>query len=129
MTETILHQQVLDNGLELVITDQSNRYYGDFHQIKIDVASYLPLVGSLLSDSGLTEREQLRAKNRFGDRLEAHQELKRMGVAGADVESVTRQMVEQFLQTSLPYMQSNAFPVRLLKKKLGEKPALQSIHG
>lgn len=129
MTDTILHQQSLDNGLVLIFTDLSNRYYGDFHQIKIDVLSRFRLSDSLLAESGLSEREQLRAKTRFGDALETHRELKRMGVAGADVAAVTKQMVQQFLETSLPYMSSVGFPASLLRQRLAERSNLLSIHG
>ena len=129
MTESVLHQQLLDNGLELIFCDLSNRYYGDFYQIKIDVISRLPLSEQLLSESGLSEIEKLWAKNRFVDVFETHQELKRMGVAGPDVANVTKQMIRQFLESSLPYISDSEFPSRLLRKGLSERPQLRSIDG
>jgi hypothetical protein len=129
MSDTILHRQTFDNGLELIFTDRSNRYYGDFHQIKINVQSTVHLTDSFLHASDLSEKEQLRAKNRFGDTFEAHQELKRMGVAGSDVDTVTSEMVQQFLDTALPYMSSAEFPIRLLRQRLLERPVLKSIYG
>jgi hypothetical protein len=129
MSDAILHRQSLDNGLELIFTDLSNRYYGNFYQIKIDVLSTIRLTDSFLHASDLSEKEQVRAKNRFGDTLETHQELKRMGVAGSDVAKVTKEMVQQFLDTSLPYMSIADFPARLLRQRLFERPVLKKIYG
>ena len=126
MTDRTLHQQLLDNGLELIFNDLSNRYYGDFYQVKIDVISRLFLSDVLLSDSGLSEREKLRAKNRFGDVFETHQELKRMGVAGPEVAIVTKKMIRQFLDSSLPYFSDSEFPSRLLRQRLSERSKLRS---
>ena len=129
MTNSLLHQQLLDNGLELIFNDLSNRYFGDFYQIKIEVISRVPLSDLLLSESGLSEREKIRAKNRFGDVFETHQELKRMGVAGPEVAIVTRQMIRQFLDSSLPYISDSEFPSRLLRQRLSERSQLRSIDG
>ena len=129
MSNAILHRQSLENGLELVFSDLSNRYYGDFYQIKIDVLSTVSLTDSFLQGSDLSEQEQLRVRNRFGNMLETHQELKRMGVAGPDVSRVTKELVQQFIDTSFPYMSTADFPLRLLRQRLLERPALKSIHG
>ena len=129
MSDAILHHQVLDNGLELTFVDLSNRYYGDFYQVKIDVVSHVSLSDSLLLESDLSEKEQMKVKNRFGDRLETHQELKRMGVAGPDVARVSKELVQQFLDTSLPYMSTADFPSRLLRQRLAERPILKAVYG
>ena len=118
MSGNVLHQQRLDNGLELIFTDMSNRYYGDFYQVKIDVINRIHITEALLRASGLSEREQLRARGRFGEVLDVHRELKRMGVAGPEVSAVTAQLVHQFLATSLPYLSVPEFPVRLLRQSL-----------
>jgi hypothetical protein len=129
MSETILHHQILANGLELIFTDLTNRYYGDFHQIKIDVTCSLHITDDLLSASDLSEQEQQRVKNRFGGKVVSHRELKRMGVAGDDVETVAKELVQQFLDTSLPYMLTADFPLRFLRQRLSERPTLKSLHG
>ena len=129
MSEILLHQQLLDNSLELIFYDLSNRYYGDFHQIKIEVVSRIKFSDALLEDFGFSEREQLQAKNRYGEMFEARQELKRMGVAGSEVQSVTTQMVKQFLDSSLPYMSDLKFPQRLLRKHLSDRSNIRSVNG
>ena len=129
MSSSILHQQLLDNGLELIFNNISNRYYGDFYQVKIEVISRIRLSDELLAGSDLSEREQLRAKNRFGDLFEDRQELKRMGVAGPEVPKVCGQMVQQFLDSSLPYMSAARFPARLLRQRLSESQTMRSING
>ena len=129
MSEILLHQQLLDNSLELIFYDLSNRYYGDFHQIKIEVVSRIKFSDALLEDFGFSEREQLQAKNRYGEMFEARQELKRMGVAGSEVQSVTTQMVKQFLDSSLPYMSDQKFPQRLIRKHLSDRSNSRSVNG
>ena len=129
MTARVAHQQLLDNGLELTFVDLSNRYYGDFYQIKIDVRSRIGLTDALLNESGLSQREQIKAKNRYGAALETHRELKRMGVAGPDVAAVVKQMIQQFMDTSLPYMTSTEYPVRLLRQRLSERSTSVSTYG
>ncbi len=129
MSDTVLHHQILENGLELTFVDLSNRYYGDFYQIKIDVVSHLTLSDSVFAKFDLSEKEKVRAKARFGARLESHRELKRMGVAGEDVARVCDELVQQFLDTSLPYLSTAEFPLRLLRQRLVERPSLKKIHG
>ena len=129
MSDTMLHQQLLDNGLELAFNDLSNRYYGDFYQVKIEVVSRIRLTDKLLAEYGLSTKEQLRAKNRFGVMFEYRQELKRMGVAGPEVTKVCRQMVQQFLDSALPYMSGVEFPARLLRQRLLDLPSLRSSNG
>ena len=128
MSNAILHQQLLDNGLELIFNDLSNRYYGDFHQVKIEIVRRIHLSAELLVEYGFTEKEQIRAKNRFGDLFEDRQELKRMGVAGPEVTTVCKQMVQQFIDSSLPYMSDNRFPALLLRKRLLARSTLRSIN-
>ncbi len=129
MSDTMLRQQLLDNGLELVFNDLSNRYYGNFYQVKIEVVSRIHLSNELLVEFGFSEKEQLQAKNRFGALFEDRQELKRMGVAGPEVSAVCRQMIQQFIDSSLPYMSKDQFPAQLLRKRLLERPSLRSING
>jgi hypothetical protein len=129
MSDTILHHQILENGLELTFVDLSNRYYGDFYQIKIDVVSHLSLSDSMFAKFDLSEKEKIKAKARFGARLESHRELKRMGVAGGDVVRVCEELVQQFLDTSLPYLSTAEFPSRLLRQRLVERPVLKKIYG
>lgn len=129
MTNDILHEKQFDNGLELIFIDLTNRYYGDFYQVKIDVINRIQLTDTFLSRSGLTEREQAQARNRFGAVLESHKELKRMGVAGPDVKDVTSRMIQQFLDSSLPYLTDAKFPSQLLKKQLSDRPNLRPMNG
>ncbi len=129
MSDTMLRQQLLDNGLELVFNDLSNRYYGNFYQVKIEVVIRIYLSNELLVEFGFSEKEQLQTKNRFGALFEDRQELKRMGVAGPEVSAVCRQMIQQFIDSSLPYMSKDQFPAQLLRKRLLERPSLRSING
>ncbi|MBE0500026.1 MAG: hypothetical protein IBX47_01190 [Desulfuromonadales bacterium] len=128
MTANILHQQHLDNGLELIFTDLSNRYYGDFYQIKIDIISRIHLSDAFFATCDLSEREEVKVRSRFGVVLETHQELKRMGVAGPDVASVSMEMVQNYLQTSLPYLAAAQFPSRFVRQRLVERPLLRALH-
>lgn len=84
----------LENGLELAFFDLTNRYFGDYHRVCVEIRLR---IGAQPEGAGLAET-----------RL-----LERMAVAGADVLSVRDRLVEDFLKNALPYLSRSDFPARL----------------
>ena len=76
---TTLREAQLDNGLHIVFTDESNRYFGDYHRICI-VAS----IHCHLDDLSTANDEEAalidRAKRKFGNTLTITKRFERMGV-------------------------------------------------
>ncbi|OQY19554.1 MAG: hypothetical protein B6I36_03875 [Desulfobacteraceae bacterium 4572_35.1] len=99
MTEVIAGED-LANGVRIDYIDKTNRYYGDYHRVTIEISL------SFATDNYET-------KHKF-------QELSRMGVAGADVEAVKSRLIATFRDGPMPYMNKEEFPDRFkltLKKR------------
>ncbi len=106
----------LDNGLTLEFLDRSNRYFGDFYRVCITVRAELPLAKL---DLTVAQKKALQGRE---DGLCYARSLERMGVAGADLARVKDQLIKDFLNSSLRYLEKADFPEQLLRKKLAEKP-------
>ena len=87
MSESLIATHRLENGLEISFHDQGNRYFGDYHQVKIIVSCRVVLNNDLLS-SHLSSEDLQKATQLFGDHVEYKRIIKQMGVAGDDVGSV-----------------------------------------
>jgi hypothetical protein len=112
----------LDNGLILEIYDRSNRYYGDYHRVHLEVRSRLPLDPPLFSDEDDPQQACRWARQRFGEELLETRILERMGVQGKEVGEVRDALVESFLTANLPYLRRADYPSRLVARRLAEQP-------
>ncbi len=105
----------LENGLQVNFFDTSNRYFGDFHRVCIEVKAEISLEKFNLA------KEQQAGRELSGP-LCFKNKLKRMGVPTADLDRVKQAMMEDFLQTTGKYLSRPNFPRQFLKAKLAEKP-------
>lgn len=105
--------QTLDNGLQLQFFDQSNRYFGDYHRVKILVRCQVTLRPEWLSACGdCGDPEQIRAL--LGDFVGYERSMEQMGVASAQLEAVKNSLIEGFLGTTAGYLGSEIFPGRFI---------------
>lgn len=95
MTEARIRTLMLDSGLCLEFFDRSNRYFGDYHRVRIEVDLLISVKGRRL-------------------RLRYQQPLQRMGVPSANLSATRDELIERFLQATLPYMQKPHYAERLL---------------
>ena len=87
--------ETLANGISLEFFDRSNRYFGDYHRVRVEVHVSVP----------------------HSDRAEPLvkvQVLERMGVAGAEVAAVRQQLCESFWSHASGYLGRADYPARLL---------------
>lgn len=117
----------MPNGLEIVFHSQGNRYFGDYHQVKVMVVCRVALSNDLISEY-LSEEDLKKAVNLFGDHLEYKKLLKQMGVAGKDVDAVQASMVENFINTAASYMQGDDFASRYVARRLAEHRNRSRLH-
>jgi hypothetical protein len=82
----------LANGVVLDFFDLSNRYFGDYHRICVEVRIRLPLTGK--GPHNVTR-------------------LERMGVAGADVTLARDRLVADYWRHAGRYLARPDFPARL----------------
>ncbi|PLY12320.1 MAG: hypothetical protein C0624_01065 [Desulfuromonas sp.] len=110
----------LSNGLQLELRDQSNRYFGDYHRIRIEVSCDIPLRSEFFGNRD-DHPQLLQARRLYGDSLRFERSLERMGVAGADVERVREELVENFLNSSATYLEHAEFIARYVSRQLQKR--------
>ena len=84
---TTIKQESLENGLQINFTDESNRYFGDYHRVCV-VATIVCNLRDLPADSTDEEAFRCRAVEAHGEQLSVVKRFERMGVSSADVEYV-----------------------------------------
>ncbi len=95
----LLQGVTLENGLKVDFSDETVRYYGDYHRIQIDVFIEL--------EDG---------------RREQFQRLERMGISGDALEEAKQEVMRAFRNNSLPYMASSGFPDKFIASLKQRKP-------
>ena len=111
-------QEAFDNGIVLEFFDQSNRYFGDYHRLRVLVEIRLPLTPTLFLQEPDPAAARDRAAALVGEVLVETRVLERMGVPGAEVEAVQSRLVEDFLASAGLYLGRPDFPARLLAGRL-----------
>lgn len=108
----LLHREELANGLLLEFFDRSNRYFGDYHRVCIEIRTTLSLDAPVLGplDADLLQR----ARRYFGPTLIVTRTRERMGVEGARVAATMSELIEGVRQEASRYLSRPDYPVRLL---------------
>lgn len=103
MAEHFASEQ-LSNGVRIDFNDVTNRYYGDYHRICIEV--------------------ELRFAS--DDYAQAHrfQTLERMGVSGGDLVEAQQQVLTSFRQGTMKYMLNDNFEAKFRKSSKTRKSIL-----
>lgn len=115
-----LQSATLTNGLRLELYDFSNRYFGDYHRVCIEVRTSLPLDAPALAD--FEPSLLIKARALFGATLTVMRTVERMGVAGALVEAVKAEIIAGLLHEAQNYLSRPDYPGRLLSAELSRKP-------
>jgi hypothetical protein len=116
-------EETLANGLHLRFYDQSNRYFGDYHRVRIVVEIELALSNALLADQELLAA----GRKRFGATLTTSKVLERMGVPGDRVAALRTELVASYQREVQGYLSRPEVPQRLLHAELANKPAASTI--
>lgn len=128
MSDTDLCREQLANGVELSITDETNRYFGDFYRVHLVAICRVVLSDDLLLRAFDDSADRQRLRQVYGEAVELRRILSRMGVAGPEVDSVRQALVEDFLVTARIYMADADFPLSLLRRKLNERKSPQAFY-
>lgn len=115
----VLREEILENGLRLAFSEMTNRYFGDYHRVCIEVATELDLDSPLLGQLDAQLHEQ--ARTRYGATLTIRRTLERMGVPTVQVKTVTDELIETFLAEARHYRARPDYPARLLRAELERK--------
>jgi len=95
MTEVLVRRVSISENFVLEFFDRSNRYFGDYSRVLIEIVALLDSADGPL-------------------RLHYQHPLKKMGVAGSEIEAETARLIDQFLETTVPYMSQPGFIPQLL---------------
>lgn len=110
-----MNPERLDNGLEISFSDQSNRYFGDYHRICVVVTISYRL--EHLADDEL----RFRATVAYGEQIKLKKRLERMGVPSAEVEHTRNTLIEDFLRHATVYLSRPDYPRLMVAAELSKQ--------
>lgn len=118
--ETIFRTDHLSNGLRVEFIDRSNRYFGDYHRLQIEIRCRIAVTPQLFAASETPGVDADHVRSRLGDEVLWVRHIERMGVAGDDLEKVRAEMIASFVKSSFGYLQSPLFPSRFVAARMAE---------
>ena len=92
---TAYRTEHLANGITVAFVDRSNRYFGDYHRVCVEVC--LSVTGG---EPGAARPQLVNC-------------LERMAVPGAEVDTVRRQLVDDYWRHAGVYLAHPDYPARL----------------
>ena len=104
----------LANGLVIRFFDATRRYFGDYHQVRIQICCEVPLSAALFED---VEAHQ-RALKILGNSVLYKKDIEHQGVATDAIPDVVANVLKQFVDHSLGYFNGEAFPKKLVQSEL-----------
>lgn len=115
-----IKEERLANGLRIIFTDESNRYFGDYHRICV-VATIVCNLRDLPTESSDDEIFRCQAIESIGEQLSVVKRFERMGVATADVEDVRTALISGFLHNAASYLSRPGYPRALVNAELEKR--------
>ena len=112
--KNLIREIPLQNGLTLRFFDATRRYFGDYHQVRIEINCQVPLTVELFDDQVAWEA----AVKLLGDTVEYRKEVEHQGVATDAIAGVIDDVIRHFTDHSLNYLQSPTFPRKLAQAEL-----------
>ena len=107
---TILQETFLENGLTVRYYDQTQRYFGDYFRVRLEVVCEV----SLLREDCLGVLSRDEAQALLGERIRHRRTIEQMAVPSEKVEQTLADLMEKFNRHSLPYIASSSFPPRIV---------------
>ncbi len=109
----------LQNGLQIKFVDLSNRYFGDYHHLRIDVQIICEVPDNLPVDENRSVGQQVHTS--AGRQLLVKRRLEKMAVASADLERERDGLVEGFLASTRGYLQKPETLRALMEAELNKR--------
>jgi len=113
-THPDIRRIVLPNSLHLVCRDDTHRYFGDYHLVRVLLSLSIPLEPRFFRD----DDERRVARSLLPDPVVYSRSAERMGVPTADVEAVRTVLVDDLLLHAGKYLGSAQFPMRFIQAEL-----------
>jgi hypothetical protein len=104
----------LENGLTVSFFTHCHRYFGDYHQVRVEITCEVPIEEEYFSS--LVECNEARAA--LGMTAVFRRKVERMGVPTADLETTLESIIANFSEHSLSYLSTSDFPGKLIATEL-----------
>ncbi|WP_026840251.1 hypothetical protein [Citrifermentans bremense] len=119
----LIREIPLANGLTVRFFDATRRYFGDYHQVRINICCEVPLSADLFEDAA-AHRD---AAKLLGGSVSYSKDIEHQGVATDDIPGTVEKVIQHFVDHSLSYLSGSEFPRKLvqseLKRILGKRKA------
>jgi hypothetical protein len=125
--KNLIRIEHLANGLTVEFHDRSNRYYGDYYRVCVEVRCRIPLSAAAFSEAADPVAEMQHARTVLGEEMLFAHTLEQMGVSGDDVEKNRQALIDSFVKSTFPYMQSPSFPARMMARELAQRKKRRSF--
>lgn len=99
-------------GVDIELLDQTRRYFGDFHHLRIALTLRFSLAE--LTDLTLDEKDFVADSSS----ISLVRTLEKMGVPSGNVNEEKRELIRHFYTTALPYLARPEFVLALLRARL-----------
>ena len=116
----IIKEESLGNGLRLQFTDESNRYFGDYHRVCV-VATITCDLQTLPKNTPEEDEFRQQAIEALGEQWSVVKRFERMGVSSADVEDVRTTLIEDFLKHTSQYLSRPGYMRSLVSAELKKR--------
>jgi len=103
----------LTNGLTVRFFDATRRYFGDYHKVRIKISCEVPVTPNLFEDAASYET----ALKHLGKSVQYVKEVEQQGVPTADTAGAAENVIRHFMEHSLGYFQSEAFPRKFVQSE------------
>ena len=117
----IIQTENLPNGMKIEFIDCSNRYYGDYHRVRIEVRFIFPLTPAVFEQLADSEAERVNIRKVLGGKYVYTRVLEKMGVPGDALEETRRSLIDSFIGSTFSYMAQPSFPLRLIVRELARR--------
>lgn len=119
-----IRERQLGNGLRIAIFDKTNRYFGDYHRVCLQIVMIYDLASAA---AGVDDPFWTESFGKFGPEFRLEQRLERMGVAGDKVEATVAAMADDFLATADQYLARSDYPRQLIRSEMDKRSKFLGI--
>jgi len=112
--KNVIREIPLANGLTVRFSDATRRYFGDYHQVRVEIRCEVPLTAPLFDDAPAFEA----ALKLLGPTVCYLKQVEHQGVPTLGTAAAVQQVIQQFVDHSLGYFGSDSFPRRFVQSEL-----------
>ncbi len=112
--QKLIREIPLSNGLTVRFFDATRRYFGDYHQVRIQICCEVPLTPDLFPDD---DSHQAACKL-LGASVVYKKEIEHQGVPTLAIDQTVERVIADFAAHSLGYFNTPTFPRKLVQSEL-----------